>query len=61
MCGKEGREAKEIDITPEMAEAGTDALCAFFSWSLSDPEKIVRAVFEAMIAASQEATEGPFE
>ena len=38
----------EIEITEEMIDAGADMAQTFFSWELSDPEKLAALVFLAM-------------
>jgi len=39
----------ELEITLEMVEAGTEALCRFFCDPPDHPEKVVLAVFSAMM------------
>lgn len=46
------QETKEIQITPEMIEAGAIELVCF-DWMECDAEDAVRRVFTAMVVASQ--------
>ena len=45
----------EIEITPEMIEAGCEAISRYFCFELDDPEKVVCAVFSAMWEAARAA------
>ena len=53
--------AKDIEITPEMVEAGADAIQRFFSFELERPERIAASVFSAMSAVAPTASEDQVE
>ena len=55
--GEAGAPVDEIEITPKMIEAGENAISRFFGWELDSSEKIVCAVFSAMMEAYVEAME----
>ena len=44
-------DVSEIEITPEMIEAGTEAFCGYDS-RFEGPEDVVAEIFQAMVVAS---------